>query len=108
MIVKGIFKNKYNELKNEDLKRLIGNINVNAFKPRFKNIISKKNIQDNYREIERRIANVDEGFINFFFNKCEITHFVIDDVSEAFQFFDSQNARGKDGGNLTIRLKHFI
>lgn len=70
--------------------------NIQIFPATFSNDISKKNIQDNYREIERRLAFVSEEYINFFYNKCEITYFVIDDISEAFQFFDSQNARGKD------------
>jgi hypothetical protein len=78
----------------ESLKNQIDNIN--EFCATFSNDISKKNIKDNYREIERRLASVTEEFINFFYNKCEITYFVIDDISEAFQFFDSQNARGKD------------
>ncbi len=96
LIVKGILVNKYDQLKNDDLKKLLSNIKTSAFDPKFKNEKTKKNIQDNYREIERRLANVDEGLVDFFLNKCEITHFVIDDISEAFQFFDSQNARGRD------------
>jgi uncharacterized protein with ParB-like and HNH nuclease domain len=94
LIVKSILANK--EIGNETLKQLLGNIKTSAFIPTFQNEKSKKNIQDNYREIERRIANTDEALIDFFLNKCEITHFVIDDISEAFQFFDSQNARGRD------------
>ncbi len=29
-------------------------------------------------------------------NKCEVVTFALKDISEAFQFFDSQNARGRD------------
>jgi len=83
-------------IQNEDLHEQLKITHDTAFKPKFKSDTSKKNIKDNYLEIERRIANMDESTIDFFLNKCEITHFVIDDVSEAFQFFDSQNARGKD------------
>lgn len=96
LIVKSIIANKHSEIQDENLKKLLSNIEANAFKPKFQNEKSKKNIQDNYREIERRIINTDEDLIDFFLNKCEVTHFVIDDISEAFQFFDSQNARGKD------------
>jgi hypothetical protein len=32
----------------------------------------------------------------FFFNKCELVEVILQDISETFQFFDSQNARGKD------------
>lgn len=96
LIIKSILANKHSEIRNEKLKKLLSSIEANAFVPKFKNERSKKNIQDNFREIERRIANTDEGLIDFFLNKCEVTHFVIDDISEAFQFFDSQNARGRD------------
>jgi len=96
LIVKAILANKYDSILNNDLKNLLNILKDNTFSPSFKSEISKKNIQDNYREIERRISNLDEEFIQFFLNKCEITHFVIDDISEAFQFFDSQNARGRD------------
>lgn len=37
-----------------------------------------------------------DSFIDYFLNKCQVTCFKIDDVSRAFQFFDSQNARGRD------------
>ncbi len=62
----------------------------------FSNDTTRLNIQTNYYEIERRLITVEADFIDFFLNQCEITYFVIDDVSEAFQFFDSQNARGRD------------
>ena len=32
----------------------------------------------------------------FFYQKCQVVKVVLYDVSEAFQFFDSQNARGVD------------
>jgi len=62
----------------------------------FSSDITKANIQNNYKEIERRIAEFDEKTISFFFNKCELVRVILTDISEAFQFFDSQNARGKD------------
>lgn len=58
--------------------------------------ISKANIQSNFRAIERRINEFDEDIISFFFNECELVQVQLTDISEAFQFFDSQNARGKD------------
>ena len=96
LIVKALHKYKLNSIQNFELKQQLITTYETAFKPKFKNDISKKNIKDNYLEIERRIISFDDNVIDFFLNKCEITHFVIDDVSEAFQFFDSQNARGKD------------
>ena len=38
----------------------------------------------------------DEKSIWFFLEKCTLVEVVLDNISEAFQFFDSQNARGKD------------
>lgn len=96
LIIKSILANKHSVITNQELKQLLSNIKARAFTPKFQSEKSKRNIQENFREIERRIANTDESTIDFFLNKCEITHFVIDDISEAFQFFDSQNSRGRD------------
>jgi hypothetical protein len=96
LIAKAIMEEKNNDYKNPALKNLLQNINKNIIDPEFSNDISIKNIQDNYREIVRRIPEFDEATISFFFQKCEFIQFVLTDISEAFQFFDSQNARGKD------------
>lgn len=74
---------------------------LGSFKPvsklEFSNIITKQNIQRNYSVIKRREADLkDSAFLKFFFYKCEFVKVAIKNVSEAFQFFDSQNARGKD------------
>lgn len=94
LITKAIINKRLHTITDTNLKNSI--TALNGFNPTFNSDISIKNIQDNYREIERKIDRVDEAFIDYFYNKCEVTYFVIDDVSEAFQFFDSQNARGKD------------
>lgn len=63
----------------------------------FKNNISKYNIKQNYQVIARRVlTDFDQHIIDFLLEKCEVVLVVLDDISEAFQFFDSQNARGKD------------
>jgi len=62
----------------------------------FQSDITLFNIQNNYREISRRIRQFDIHSIRFFFEKCELVQIELDDISEAFQFFDSQNSRGKD------------
>jgi hypothetical protein len=72
-----------------------------AFKPdlsqlRFNGPVSRENLHRNYQAIRRRIGAFDEATIRFFFERCEVVLVVIDDLSEAFQFFDSQNARGKE------------
>jgi len=60
------------------------------------NQISKQNLRDNYREIALRIKDFDVETILFFYQRCQVVKVVLQDISEAFQFFDSQNARGLD------------
>jgi hypothetical protein len=66
--------------------------------PSFQSDISKANIHNNYLEISRIVDRSDftEDHIDFLLNKCAVVTFALSDVSEAFQFFDSQNARGRD------------
>ena len=66
--------------------------------PTFESEISKFNIHNNFLEISRIVSRSDftEELIDFLLNRCEVVTFALNDVSEAFQFFDSQNARGKD------------
>jgi hypothetical protein len=96
LMLKAIFKAKLPDIDDDTLRKKIAGLHEQCFNPSFNSEISKRNIRENYREIERRVAACDERFIDFFLNNCEVTTMVIDDVSEAFQFFDSQNARGKD------------
>lgn len=72
--------------------------NLDNLNPKFTSQISKTNIFNNFQEISRIVAHSDftEEHIDFLLNKCEVVTFTLNDVSEAFQFFDSQNARGKD------------
>jgi hypothetical protein len=62
----------------------------------FDSAITQTNIKANYNEVLRRVSDFDEQTAYFFFHKCEVVQVLLTDVSEAFQFFDSQNARGKD------------
>lgn len=60
---------------------------------------SAQNLRRNYFELCRRVADPDhftEAHIYFLLNRCEVACFVLQDISEAFQFFDAQNARGRD------------
>jgi len=63
---------------------------------KFQNPVSQQNIHRNYKEIVRLVADFDERLVQFLLNHCEFIVFKLKDISEAFQFFDSQNARGKD------------
>lgn len=63
------------------------------------NPFNTRNIPNNFRTLERRIQNMDdrerEQLLHYIKNNCELIVVITDDISEAFQFFDSQNARGK-------------
>lgn len=85
---------KQNKSKEEE--KTLKSFNPKLLNLSFTNDISKANIQNNFKQIERRIADFDEKSIWFFLEKCTLVEVVLDDISEAFQFFDSQNARGKD------------
>jgi len=78
------------------LKKIISKLDQSIFSPTFKNEISIQNIKTNYAVIERMLAKFDEEEIYFLFTKCQLIEFRLSNISEAFQFFDSQNARGKD------------
>lgn len=59
-----------------------------------------RNIPNNYRVLERRVKNIiddrdKEDLLDYIKNNCELIVVLTEDLSEAFQFFDSQNARGK-------------
>jgi len=62
----------------------------------FHNSISKFNVKQNYREIQRSVGRLTEPQIFFLFEKCQLVQFILTDITEAFQFFDAQNARGRD------------
>jgi len=64
------------------------------------NTYNLQNIVNNYRAIERRLQNHQNkkelnDFCKYIKDNCELIVVITDDLSEAFQFFDSQNARGK-------------
>ena len=60
-----------------------------------------RNILNNHRALERRITKLQteekdkKDLTDYVTNHCELIVVITDDLSEAFQFFDSQNARGK-------------
>ena len=65
----------------------------------YKHNDSRDNIIQNFKYIEAWIedhrANKDD-FWNYIKNNCEFVVIEVDDLSEAFQMFDSQNGRGKE------------
>lgn len=66
---------------------------------KFESSVSIKNLKHNAQIISERVASLTapekQELLNFVLNKCELIQVTLDDLSEAFQFFDSQNARGK-------------
>lgn len=69
---------------------------------KYKHNISKNNIVYNYRIIDKWVKTKFESkdekkadFKNKILNKCEFVLFTVFQQDEAFQLFDSQNARGK-------------
>ena len=59
---------------------------------------TQKNLSINASVIERHVNSPEftVDVLDFLLNHCEIVQVTLDDLSEAFQFFDSQNARGLD------------
>ncbi|UHG97245.1 DUF262 domain-containing protein [Pseudomonas sp. 7-41] len=93
-----IQRNKEEKLKRKDLQDRLLNLEQAMVNPTFTSEISQKNIHSNYLEVARIVSRADftEAHIDFFLTKCQVVAVALNDVSEAFQFFDSQNARGRD------------
>lgn len=66
----------------------------------YKHIDSKKNIVDNFKYVKEWIdeyyPNRMKEYWRYVEGSCEFVVIVVDDLSEAFQMFDSQNGRGKE------------
>lgn len=98
LAARALIKLRRDKLDRKDLKEQLSKLEQDMVNPRFKSEISKANIHSNYLEISRIVDRSDftEDHIDFLLNKCAVVTFALSDVSEAFQFFDSQNARGRD------------
>lgn len=102
LLVKALLEERFNGLKRQDVKETLITLTepINSFLARqtFNSDISHRNLHQNFMAAKRAVARSDftEADIDFLLNRCEVVTFVLDDVSEAFQFFDSQNARGRD------------
>lgn len=57
-------------------------------------------IRENYAILKNRVHELNEdergAYRNYLLNKCTVVKIVTDSEQEAFQFFDSQNTRGKE------------
>lgn len=63
---------------------------------KIENDISINNLIENYNLIKTNIKDFEIEEVDFLFNQCQFVYIELKTISEAFQFFDSQNSRGKD------------
>jgi len=83
------------------LLRALGEENIDFLNQELNaNDFNRRNVPDNFRALRRRIEALGqtrelEDFRAFVETQCEMIVVITSDISEAFQFFDSQNARGK-------------
>ena len=102
LTVRALLEKKRAKLAGEELKKelyaLERETTAKLESLRFKSEISKANLRQNYEEIVRIIEAPEftEEQITFLLHRCEVVTFTLGNLSEAFQFFDSQNARGRD------------
>lgn len=98
LAVHALIQLRRDRLERNDLKEQLNELKEKMPIPCFESDISKVNIHANYLEIARIVdrADFDEEQINFLLNRCKVVTFTLTDISEAFQFFDCQNARGRD------------
>ncbi len=80
----------------KDLLKQYEKSNLSISNWKIENDISKDNLVQNYNVIKANIKDFGVEEIDFFFTQCEFVYIELKTISEAFQFFDSQNSRGKD------------
>ncbi len=102
IIVWIVIKERLNVLQRRDLVEQLNKLEAPLKKfmemQQFDSKISQYNLSQNAMEIKRLVCRLDftEQHIDFLLNRCEVVTFTLIDISEAFQFFDSQNSRGRD------------
>lgn len=87
-----------NEIFENDTQNLLRDLRqkLSENKIEYRHFDSIENIRNNYNLIKRSIQQFDDETIRLFIKDFEVVMFFISDETEAFQFFDSQNSRGKD------------
>jgi hypothetical protein len=98
LAVRALIKLRMAEMSRKDLREQLRDLGNSMIQPTFESEVSQANIRNNYLEISRIVERADfsEDLVDFMLNRCQVVVFELSDVSEAFQFFDSQNARGRD------------
>jgi hypothetical protein len=83
------------------LKALDNDLSIRILEePLVNNPYNSRNIPNNFCTLERQVSNIADDkdrkdLLDYIINNCELIVVITDNISEAFQFFDSQNARGK-------------
>lgn len=87
-----------NPILRQELLDTLNTLSEKMIDPEFSSLTSQTNLYNNYLAVRRIVSRPEftESMIDFLLNKCELVYFELNDISEAFQFFDSQNARGRD------------
>lgn len=88
-----------NSLEGKNLKEKITNLYYNKLFEINYTELSYESIIDNYKILQSKcneIKNELDSLLKYLLNKCTFVKIVTDNLQEAFQFFDSQNSRGKD------------
>jgi len=62
----------------------------------YDNSIAIQNLSRNFDAIKERSSDLNLNFFKTLMNKCQIAIVQLLDQAQAFQFFDSQNSRGRD------------
>lgn len=96
LIIKKTLEKIKDDKKRDSYKDIRKKIDTFAASTKFPNRYSLHNVVENLHTIEARDSDLDDKLLDFILNKCEFVVIELNDISEAFQFFDSQNARGKD------------
>lgn len=86
-----------NELRKEH-EDILKDIPIDSFlkNPQFHEQTSRMHIRENLNAIRYRLTEFTDKHVQFLLKCCKFVIVTLYDISEAFQFFDSQNARGKE------------
>ncbi|UUC91580.1 DUF262 domain-containing protein [Comamonas sp. C11] len=70
---------------------------LELFEPQFPSPLSHQLVQANYQAVARHIRQAQWGQLqaSFLLERCEVVRVELYSLTEAFQFFDAQNGRGK-------------
>ena len=72
-------------------------LKLELFEPEFPSPLSHRHVQANYQAIARHVRQAQWGQaqVLFLLERCEVVRIKLHNLTEAFQFFDAQNGRGK-------------